>query len=186
QTVTGPVLAVEFVGARGKDVILILLALVGLGRHRRGLGLDEYVRKFRKALVQVEDQSVFVGGLDTVETGQGFVLCGIGSPVVVAVGQQFPEVGGAVGQFPGIEITAGDRVLDVLGGDRGAVLVAQPLLKTQGPLGGVVVGSGHLRRQVGDEFGASFSRLACVGQQGTRVIASEVPAECVIRVSRVG
>src|SRR5699024_3891592 len=183
---TGPVLAVEFVGARGKDVVLILLTLVGLGRHRRGLGLDEYVWKFRKASVQVEDQSVFVGGLDTVETGQGFVLRGVGSPIVVAVGQQFPEVGGAVGQLSGIDITAGDRVLDVLGGDRDAVLVPQPLLETQGPFGGVVVGSGHLRRQVGDELDASFSRLACVGQQCTRVVASEIPAECVIRVTRVG
>src|SRR5690606_11658620 len=168
----------------GDDAGLVLLALVGVGGDGGGLRLGEDVEEVRERFLEVEDQGVVVGGLDGVEALQR-VAAAVGAVVVVLV-EQLLEVLGAVGQRLVAEVAARDGVLDVLGDDLGAVLVLEALLELHGPLGAVVADLGHLRGQVGNQFGARLAGGRRVGQQGAGVVAAEVPDVAVVGVARVG
>src|SRR5690606_29056009 len=184
EAVAGRVVVLELVRAGGADAGLVLLALVGVGGDGGGLRLGEDVEEVRERLLEVEDQGVVVGGLDGVEALQR-VAAAVGAVVVVLV-EQLLEVLGAVGQRLVAEVAARDGVLDVLGDDLGAVLVLEALLDLHGPLGTVVADLGHLRGQVGNQFGARLAGGRRVGQQGAGVVAAEVPDVAVVGVARVG
>src|SRR5690606_11795930 len=132
------------------------------------------------------DQGVVVRRLDAVEALQRVVGVLVGALVVVAVGEVLLVVLRAVRQRVGAEVAPRDGVLDVLGDDRRAVLVLQPLLELDGVGLAVVAHLGLALGQVGHDGAAVLARGGVVGVEGAGVVPAEVPDVAVVGVARVG
>ncbi len=141
-------------------MLLVLGAgVLGLGDGGElRLGGDE--GELALGLAQFEDDRPGVGHDDRVESLAAVL---VGALVGIAADQPVPQVGGAARQLGGEGPL--DAVLDVGGGDRGAVLVLEAVLEGVGPLGGVGVGLSGVGGQVGHDLGAGRAVLAVAGGQ---------------------
>src|SRR5699024_5051778 len=99
--------------------------------------------------VEVEHEREIGRGLDRVE-----VLAGEWAGVVLAALEQHLVVGQPACELGGEG--ALEAVLHGRGGDRGAVLELQPLLKGEGPGRAVVRGGADVGREVGDQLGGGI------------------------------
>ena len=158
--------ALELVRAGGHDVRLVARAGVLVRRHRSALRDRHHVVEFGERVGQVEHDRRRVRRGDSGQAHQvlGPVLVGPGVGLGVPA-QQVREVVRAVGQHAAVE-GALDRVLDVLGGDRRAVLELDPRLKVVGPGQAVVTDRAGRGGKAGDERAAAGAGAVLIGHQG--------------------
>ncbi|CAM5194452.1 hypothetical protein BLIC30S_01837 [Bacillus licheniformis] len=169
-------------GGEGLQLVLGLGVLVLADRGRGGHG--QHLQEVTVGDRQLEDDGLVVRGLDRLqaELVRGGVLVGT---LVLALGvEDLLEVDRAAGDDV-LGPDALDAVLDVLGGDRLAVLPGHPVLQREGvgeAVGRDLAGVGG---EVRDELGGGRARLGLEGDQLARVVAREVPHEAVVTALRV-
>ena len=157
--------ALELVRAGGRDVRLVARAGVLVRRHRSALRDRHHVVEFGERVRQVEHDRRRVrrdGGQAHQVLGPVLVGPGVGLGVPA---QQVQEVARAVGQHAAVE-GALDRVLDVLGGDRRAVLELDPRLEVVGPGQAVVADRAGRGGKARDERAAAGAGAVLIGHQG--------------------
>ena len=125
---------------------------VGGDRHRAARGQRQHVGELRGRTAQGEDDRRVVGGGDRrqAQPTVGLVLVrpGVG---VARVVQEVDDVRGPADDDVGGE-RALDAVLDVAGGDRGAVLEADPALQREGPGAAVLRHGAGVGGEVGHQL----------------------------------
>ena len=173
REVLAEIVALELVRTGGDHVLLVLRAGVLGPRHRNGGGEHGEIVEATERLAEVEDDRLVVRRLDRLQAELVRSLVLVRAGVALEV-EEVVEVRRPVRES-GLVERALDAVLDVLRGDRRAILELDVLPELVGPRLGAIAGLTQRLGEVGRELGAFIARPRLEHHQRPSVVPDEVP-----------